>query len=217
MFALHRRRVIVAASVGAGLLLVLMVVGIFGLLRGPKPAAEPQRVAHQPSAPASSPTPVLQPRPIANTTDPERFARAVSPALFTWDSRYPGGVSSWAQVVVDVADADEPSAVAADVRQYLPSTEYWARLADYGTRQWIDVESVVVPNAWSTALAQAAPGQIPAYATALTVVGVSERAGTWGEEDMRTSRQVAFTLFVACPTGNPCVLLRLSRLDSPLG
>lgn len=216
MFPLHRRRVIVAASVGAALLIVLVLVGVFGLLRGPEPAAEPERVAHESSAAASSPTPVLRPWPIADTTDPERFARAVTRALFTWDSRYPGGVSSWAQVVVDVADADEASAVAADVREYLPSPEYWARLSDYGTRQWIDVESVVVPTAWATALAQAAPGQIPADATAFTVVGVSGRAGTWGDEEMRTNRRVAFTMFVSCPTGDPCVLLRLSRLDSPL-
>jgi len=216
MFSLHRRRVIVAASVGAALLLVLVVVGIFGLVHGPEPAAESEPVAHESSAVASSPTPVLRPRPIANTTDPERFARAVTRALFTWDSRYPGGVSSWAQVVVDVADADEASAVAADVREYLPSPEYWARLADYGTRQWIDVESMVVPNAWSTALAQAAPGQIPAEATAFTIIGVSGRAGTWGAEQMRTNRRVEFTLFVSCPTGDPCVLLRLSRPDSPL-
>lgn len=216
MFAPHRRRVFVAASVGGALLLVLMTVGVFGLLRGPEPAAETERGAHESSAPASSPTPVLRPRPIADTTDPERFARAVTRALFTWDSRHPDGVSSWAQVVMDVADADEASAVAADVREYLPSPEYWARLADYGTRQWVDVESVVVPSAWSTALAQALPGQIPADATAFTVVGVSERAGTWGDEEMGTKRRVAFTLFVACPSGDPCVLLRLSRLDSPL-
>ncbi|MFE5671688.1 hypothetical protein ACFQ58_08765 [Agromyces sp. NPDC056523] len=216
MFALHRRRVTIAASVGAGLLLVLVAVGVVGLVRGAEPAAEPERVAHESSAPASSPTPVVRPRPIADTTDPKRFARAVTRALFSWDSRYPGGVSEWAQVVVDVADADEASAVAADVREYLPSPEYWARLADYGTRQWIDVESVVVPNTWSTALAQAAPGQIPADATAFTIVGVSRRAGTWGDEEMRTKRRVAFTLFVACPSSDPCVLLRLSRLDSPL-
>lgn len=216
MFSLQRRGVILGASVGAGLLLVLVAVGVVGLLRGPESAPESERVVHESSAAASSPTPVLRPWPIADTTDPERFARAVTRALFTWDSRYPGGVSSWAQVVVDVADADEASSVAADVRAYLPSPEYWAQLGDFGTRQSMDVESVVVPNAWSTALAQAAPGQLPSEATAFTVDGVSERTGTWGDEEMRTNRRVAFTLFISCPMGDPCVLLRLSRLDAPL-
>ncbi|MGR0221560.1 hypothetical protein [Agromyces sp. ZXT2-6] len=137
-------------------------------------------------------------------------------ALFTWDTRHPGGVSEWAQTLVDAADADEASAVAADVRNYLPGPEYWGRLGDYGTRQRIEVESVVVPSTWWTAIAQAAPGQLPADAAAFTIVGVRQRAGTWGEQEMRTSRRISFTVFIACPAVDPCVLLRISRPDSPL-
>lgn len=217
MFALRRHRVIIiAAAVGAGVFLLLVAVGVFGLLRGPGDADGTEHAAHEASAAPSSAAPVVQPRPIVATSDPERFARAVTRALFTWDTRHPGGVSEWAQTLVDAADADEASAVAADVRNYLPGPEYWVRLGDYGTRQWIDVESIVVPSTWSTAIAQAVPGQLPAGAAAFTVVGVRERAGTWGEQEMRTSRRISFTVLIACPADDPCVLLRLSRPDSPL-
>ena len=120
------------------------------------------------------------------------------------------------QMLIDAADADEASAVAADVRNYLPAPEYWGQLGDYGTRQWIEVQSVGEPGTWRTALAQAAPGQLPEGAAAFTVVGVRQRAGTWGEQEIRTRRSVAFTVFVACTADDPCVLLRLSRPDTPL-
>lgn len=215
-FTLYRRRVIIALAAGASALLLLVTVGLVGLLRGPANAGETEQVARKASVPHDSATRVLQPRPIVATSDPERFARAVTRALFTWDTRHPGGVSAWAQTLVDAADADEASAVAADVRTYLPTTNYWTRLAVYGTRQWIVVESIGVPDAWATALAQAAPGQIPEDAAAFTVVGDRQRSGTWGEQEMRTSRQIAFTVFVSCPAEEPCVLLRLSRPDAPL-
>ena len=216
MFARHRRRLILAFAAGGSALLLLVTVGLVGLLRGPSSASETEQVARETSVSQDSVKPVLQPRPIVATSDPERFARAVTRALFTWDTRHPGGVSEWAQTLVDGADADEASAVAADVRSYRPSTDYWTRLADYGTRQWIEVESIRVPDTWATARAQAAPGQIPDDAAAFTIVGVRERSGTWGEQEMRTSRQIAFTVFVSCPAGAPCVLLRLSRPDAPL-
>ncbi|MEV1130527.1 hypothetical protein [Agromyces sp. NPDC049794] len=217
MFALHRRRrIIIAVSVVAGVFLLLVTMGIFGLLRGPGAAGGTGHAGHEASATPSSAAPVVQPRPIVATSDPERFVRALARALFTWDTRHPGGVSEWAQTLVDAADADEASAVASDVRNYLPGPEYWGRLGDYGTRQWIEMESVVVPSTWWTAIAQAAPGQAPADAAAFTIVGVRQRAGTWGEQEMRTSRRISFTVFIACPADDPCVLLRLSRPDSPL-
>jgi hypothetical protein len=217
MFVVHRRRVIIiAVSIGAGVFLLLVTVGIVGLLRGPGAPGGTGHASDEASASPSSAAPVAQPRPIVATSDPERFARAVTRALFTWDTRHPGGVSEWMQALVDAADADEASAVAADVRNFLPGPEYWGRLGDYGTRQWIEVESIAVPGTWSTAIAQAAPGQLPEDAAAFTVVGVRERAGTWGKQQMRTSRRISLTVFVACPADDPCVLLRLSRPDSPL-
>ena len=216
MFTLHRRRVIIALAAGASVLLLLVTVGLVGLLRGPADAGETEQVAREAFVSHDSATPVLHPRPIVATSDPERFARAVTRALLTWDTRHPGGVSEWGQTLVDAADADEASAVAADVRTYLPSPDYWAQLGDYGTRQWIELESVRVPGTWATARAQAAPGQLPEGATAITVAGVRQRTGIWGEQEMRTGRRITFTVFVACPAGERCVLLRLSRPDAPL-
>ncbi|WP_104201201.1 hypothetical protein [Cryobacterium sp. Y29] len=211
---LHRRRLVVAI-VGAGIaLIVLAAIGLFGLLRGPAKASQPERPAPAASALAIAPTD--QPQPVLETSSPELFARSVAHALFDWDTRQDAGLADWAQVLVDVADAEEAAAVAADVRDYLPGAEMWERLSTYGTRQWLDVESVTVPAAWATALEQAEAGQIPQGASALTVTGTRHRAGTWNTNEMRTERQVSFTIFVVCPGQESCTLLRLSKLDHPL-
>jgi cell division septation protein DedD len=210
-----RRRRLVIAIVGAGIaLIVLAAIGLFGLLRGPAKANQPERPT--PTASALPEVPTDQPHPVLETSSPELFARSVAHALFDWDTRQDAGPADWAQVLVDVADADEAAALAADVREYLPGAEMWQRLAVYGTRQWLDVETVVVPAEWATALEQAEAGQIPKGASALTVTGTRHRAGTWNTDEMRTERHVSFTVFVVCPGQEPCTLLRLSKLDHPL-
>jgi len=212
-----RRRRLIIAIVGSGsALVVLLVVGVFGLLRGPANSDQSERPARDIRILS---TPVVlagQPHPVPVTSDAELFARSVARALFTWDTRHEGGLSEWAQVLVDVADPDEAAAVASDVRGYLPAAEMWQQLGTYGTRQWLDLESVSVPEAWSTALQQSAPGQIPPGAVALTLVGIGHRAGTWDTEVIHTERRVAFTVFLACSDREPCALLRLSQLDQPL-
>jgi hypothetical protein len=92
----------------------------------------------------------------------------------------------------------------------------WEQLGAYGTRQWLELESVTVPDAWSTALKQATPAQIPRGGAAFTVLGTRHRVGTWDTEVARTERKVAFTVFVLCRGSDPCTLLRLSQLDRPL-
>lgn len=213
----HRRRLIVAV-IGSGIALIsVVIISVFGLLRGPAKPNQPEpRAGEAPIISPMSPPHADQPQPVVSTTDAELFARSVARALFTWDTRHEAVLSEWAQVLVDVADPDEAAAVASDVRGYLPVAEMWAQLSAYGTRQWLDLESVVVPNAWSTALEQAAPGQIPRGATAFTVLGTRHRAGTWDTEILRTQGTVAFTVFVRCPDPEPCTLLRLSQLDWPL-
>lgn len=211
----HRRLVIAIVSSGIALI-ILIVVSLFGLLRGPDKPSE----AAQPTPAASvSPVPTArpdQPPPILTTTDPELFTRSVAGALLNWDTRDRVGLSDWAQVVVDVADTDEAPAVASDVRDYLPAAQLWQQLTTYGTRQWLKIESVAVPEGWSTALQQAAPGQIPQGATALTVTGTRHREGTFNMQALHTERQVAFTVFVVCPAQETCKLLRLSQPDQPL-
>jgi hypothetical protein len=211
----HQRRFIIAVVCGGLTLILLMTIGAYGLLRGPEKERHADRPALETSAP-SSPERTDEPRPVLVTSNPEFFARSVARALFNWDTRHDGGPAEWAQVPLDVADADEAVALASDVRGYLPSPEMWERLRTYGTRQRLDVESVAAPESWSAALEQAAAGQIPRGAAAFNVVGTSHRVGTWNTEVIRTERSVAFTIFIACPEGQRCALLRLSQLGRPL-
>lgn len=212
----HRRRLVIAI-VGSGIvLLVLLVIGVFGLLRGPVQANQPEHPAPEASVSVTPMASADRPQPMPVTSNPELFTRSVARALFNWDTRHQGDLSEWAQVLVDVAAVDEAAAVASDVRGYLPGVESWKQLSSYGTRQWLELESVVVPDAWATALKQATAGQIPRGAAAFTVVGTRHRAGTWHTEVIRTDRTVAFTVFVACPGRDSCTLLRLSQLDRPL-
>jgi hypothetical protein len=218
MHFIHRRRLVIAIVGTSVALIMVVIIGVSGLLRGPSQASQSERPA---PAASVSPTPAPparagQPQPVLVTSTPELFARSVARALFTWDTRDPGGLSSWAQVLVDVADVDEAAAVAADVRGYLPGAESWKQLGAYGTRQWLELQSVAVPAAWSTAQAQATAEQIPPGAAAFTVVGTRHRVGTWDAEVVRTDRTVTFTIFVACPDQKSCTLLRISQLDRHL-
>lgn len=211
----HRKRLLFA-SAGIGIALVsIMIIGVVGMLRGPSTASELEAPAHTARVSSAS-LGIDRPQPVLVTADPEAFARSVARALFSWDTRHEGGPSPWAQVLVEVADPNEGPAVASDIRGFLPETEMWEQLADYGTQQWLEVKSLGVPAAWSTALKQASPGQIPQGAAAFTIVASAHREGTWNTDVIRTKRDVAFTVFVRCPGGEPCTLLRLSQLDKPL-
>jgi len=212
----RQRRLLIAVISGSLVLTTLALIGMMGLLLG--------QTTQQPSEKSSSDTrnfatpaaPIATPRPLLITSDSQRFARSVGHSLFTWDTRYDGSPTDWEQVLVDAADPSEAVAVASDVRGYLPVEKMWDQLRAYGTRQWIELETSAVPTAWTTALEQAAPGQIPRGAEAFTLVGVRHREGTWTTKAVHTERKVSFTVFVVCSGEAPCALLRLSRLDQPL-
>ena len=212
----HRRRLVIAIASSGVVLVMLAVIGVYGLFRGESQVGQSDPTALTTSVPFQSVEVAGFPRPVPSTKDGEMFARSVARALFTWDTRAEAGVSEWEQELVDVAHPAEAAAVASDVRNYLPTTEMWEQLGTFGTRQWIRLESVSVPRSWSTALRQAAPGQIPPDALAFTVTGTSHREGIWGTEPLNTERQVSFTIFVVCPSETPCSLLRLSQLNRPL-
>ncbi|WP_105034133.1 hypothetical protein [Cryobacterium aureum] len=213
---IHRHRLVITIISSAAALAIVVIIGVYGMLRGPAKESQPEQPAPAASALSTPPAQAEQLQPLPVTTSPEEFARSVAGALFNWDTRQEAGLADWAQVLVDVADADEAPAVAADVRTYLPGSEMWTRLRTYGTRQWLDIESITVPGAWATALTQASPGQIPRGAAAFTVVGTSHREGTQNTEVIRTERKVSFTVFVVCPVDEACTFLRLSKLDHPL-
>ena len=212
----RRHRLVIAVASSGMVLVVLAVIGVYGLFRGESEVVQSDTTALGTPVPFQSVERAQLPRPVLMTMEGDSFARSVARALFTWDTRAEAGVSEWEQELVDVADPAEAAAVASDVRSYLPTGEMWEQLGTFGTRQWIRLESVAVPRAWSTALRQAAPGQIPPDAAAFTVTGTSHREGIWGTEPLHTERQVSFTVFIVCPSETPCSLLRLSQPDRPL-
>lgn len=219
----RHRRLLIAAIAGGLALLVAVGVGIYGLVRGPGDTrADPSPsgiAATSPAAPSSTPA---GPERLPATGDAEAFARAVAEALFIWDTISGATPADYAQVLSDAADTSEADALASDVRAYLPTADAWAQLTTYQTRQWLTIDTAAVPEAWTTAQAQAAPGQLPSGATAYTITGTRHRAGIWGTAPVEASRPVSFTVFLVCAPPAPefsadlCRLLRLSELDNPL-
>lgn len=221
----RRRHLLIAVAAAVAVLAALVSVGRFGLVRGsgtssgtigaPAPAPSPSatRVV-PPTAPSTT-----GPRAIPQSTEPEVFARRVANGLFTWETASGYGPVDYAQAIVDVGDptGNESAALASDVRSYLPTTEAWAQLRTFQTRQWLTIDEASVPAAWADAVAQAAPGQLLPGTIAYTITGTRHRTGTWGTDPVDASRPVAFTVFLTCgPSFDSCRLLRLSQLDNPL-
>lgn len=212
----RRRRVATLLIVVAAALTAVVALGVIGLVRGAVPAAIDVAPPAGGPSPAHAEVSAAAPRHITSTRQPELFARRVAEALFRWDTGAAADLTDWAQPLVDVAEPDEAPAVAADVRLYLPDADSWRRLRGFATRQWLEVESIVIPKQWHTAVQQAVPSQLPPGAGAFTVVGIRHREGIVRERVVASERGVTFTVFVACPEVGPCRLLRLSALDSPL-
>jgi len=219
----RRRRRLLIAVIGGGLALLLLIgVGVYGLLSAPtQPTGRtPASSAPEPSTPGK--LSASAPRAIIPTGDAKAFAREVAQALFTWDTASSYGPAQVAQGLLDVADATESDALASDVRSYLPTTDTWMQLRNYATRQWLTIRDASVPAAWSTAVEQAAPGQLLPGAAAYTISGTRHRAGVWGTEPVSSSDPVSLTVFMACTPPAPdrhggfCRLVRLSALNNPL-
>ncbi|MDR5701792.1 hypothetical protein [Agromyces aerolatus] len=221
----RRRRVLIAATAAGLALLILVGVGIYGLVRGPATPTDPAPPDHSTSSPVRpGPAPGRELEALDQNLGPEAFAHAVAEALFTWDTAAGHSPSEYAQVLADAAHVSEADAFVGDVRAYLPTTDAWAQLRQYATRQWLTIDQVFIPEAWETAVTQAAPGQIPAGAVAYTIEGTRHRDGTWGTAPVSASRPVAFTVFLvytppsrnASSGAGECEVLRLSELDNPL-
>lgn len=222
--ATRRRRLLITVIAAGVVLLLLIGVGVYGLLRGPSPDAA-ESAGPAPAVPSSSPTPTADadrgPGRLPVTSEPEKLARAVTTALFVWDTASGYEPADYAQPVLDAGDGTEVDMLAADIRGYLPSPSAWAQLRQYQTRQWVTIDTIVIPEAWNTALDQAAPGQLPEGATAYTITGTRHRTGTWDTDPVEATGQVSFTVFLTCAPPAPdakklCRVLRLSELDTPL-
>jgi hypothetical protein len=217
------RRTALLLSIGFGVLAALVGVGLYGLVLAPSPSTPTTAVA--PTAPAASD---ISPSPsastamlpaIRSTSDAEAFARDAAYALINWDAAMDFDPADYAQVIVDAGDPSgtEAAGLASDVRTYLPTSDAWLTLRTYDTRQWLTIDEAFVPASWSSAVDQAAPGQLLPGTIAYTITGTRHRAGIVGTLAQETSRPIAFTLFIACePSFDECRLLRLSEVDNPL-
>ncbi len=182
-----------------------------------RPAGSPPQYAD--GSPASDTNRTSDRRSLAGNSDPEAFASAVARALFDWDTAAAPQLSEHVDQLLTVADPTgaESQGLIADVAAYLPTDEAWAYLKRYYTRQWIEIESVTVPDLWAEALEEAGPGGFAPGTAAYTIEGVRHRTGIWESDDVSSAHDVAFTVFIVCgPTYPSCHLLRLSRLDEPL-
>lgn len=211
-----------AVIAAATVLLILAGIGVYGLAAGrtQTSASRPSAAASSPAGTSASVSPSASTPPtITGSADPDVFARNVSTALFTWDT----GVGLWpvdyTSPILAVGDLTgvEQAGLASDVAGYLPSREQWVELRKHATRQSLTIKRAYVPDAWSEAVQQAAPGQIPSGATAITIEGTRRRSGTWDGRPVGEDFPVSFTVFLACPPGvDSCHALRLSQLDNPL-
>jgi hypothetical protein len=220
-----RRRIITLITTGTTVL-ILVAFGVYGLASGPTkppesgasraPTTASPTVPSSPNASPSSPMPVVP--PVRTSRDPETFAGNVAHALFTWDTTTGLMPLDYTAALLDVGDptGTEQAGLAADIATYLPTRQAWTDLRQYATTQSLTIDSIQVPASWGEALAQAHPGQLPEGATAYTIHGTRHRQGVWNGQTTTAERDVSFTVFIACPTGKPCSLLRLSQLDNPM-
>lgn len=212
-----RRRLVFLTAIGV-IIVLLAGVGVYGLITGPR-TTDPA-TAQLTSNPATA-TPLASGDDLAavpGTDDPEEFARAVAAALFTWDTTSGLGPLDYTSVLLEVADpsGEEQAGLAADIAGYLPTRDSWGELRKYATTQHLEITDAYVPEAWAVAEEQAQPGQLRPGTTAYTIEGIRHRAGIWNNAPTTSAHEVAFTVFLTCPPGGDCYLLRLSALDQPL-
>lgn len=221
-----KARLVAVLGVLAGLVLVVSIgVYVRSAFTGqpdvaPAAPASPLAVPRADAPTASPPGPVLDLAPAPTVDDPAEFARIVATTIFEWDTTGGHGVEEYVARLVDIADptGEETPGLVADLTGYLPNAPAWTELREYSTRQWLEIDTVTVPILWPQAVAQAPEGALLPGTLAYTVTGVRHRTGVWHGEQVASKHQVAFTVFMVCrPSYDACQLLRLSRLDEPLG
>jgi hypothetical protein len=220
MRSLPGRQVLLLVATVA--LLATLVVGVYGLVRGPGGEASPSPASGspEPAAATHSDAPVadLPDRSLPHTTDPIAYARAVATSLFDWDTSSGYLPADYTAAVLADADpsGEETPGLLDDIATYLPTTDQWLDLGAMDVVQTIDITSASVPASWPAALAQA-HGQLRPGTTAVTITGTRHRSGVWNGKPAASSYPVSFTVFVACPPAfDRCHVLRLSQVDNPL-
>ncbi|MCI1978269.1 MAG: hypothetical protein LKJ44_00910 [Bifidobacteriaceae bacterium] len=215
----HRFYAVIAA---ATVLLILTGIGVYGLAAGrtQTSASRPSAASPSPTGTSASVSPSASTPPtVKGSSDPDVFARNLATTLFTWDTNSGLWPLDYTAAILAVGDPSgvEQAGLASDVANYLPLREQWIELRKHATRQSLTINRTDVPDAWAQAVEQAAPGQIPSGATAITIEGTRHRSGDWDGRPVSEDFPVSFTVFVACqPGADSCHVLRLSQLDNPL-
>jgi hypothetical protein len=192
---------------------VFLGVGVYGLFFT---SAEEPATTIAPST-TRPPTPTSNAKPVPTTSDSEAFARWAAATLFAWDTATmnPGDVTDALMAVSDPL-GEESAGLASDIANYLPDPATWVKLRGYATRQWLDIETITIPDAWGRAVADAADGQILPGTVAYTITGARHREGVHDQPASYTET-AAFTVFVTCgPSFPECRLMRLSLPGEPL-
>jgi len=206
------------------LALAVLVVGVYGLLRGPGGSSRPTATARESGlrpVEVAGPTDVdlgSPDRALPHTSDPLTYAQAVATSLFNWDTST--GFIPADYTAPTMADADpsgeETPGLLADVATYLPTLEQWLDLGAMDVEQSLVIDEAYVPASWAIA-DQQDHGQLRPGTTAVTITGTRHRSGVWDGAAAESSSPVSFTVFVACaPSFSRCHVLRLSELDNPL-
>ena len=217
----RKRRLIIALTATGLVIAILAGIGIYGLITGPTPPAPSETTP--PGSSATSPPPSEEPGEaklprLPRANDPEVYVRSVAEALFTWDTFTLLTPSDHRAVLIEDADPSgtETPGLIADLDGYFPSVSTWRDLAEYRTRQSIEIDRIFIPTQWDEAVT-ASGGQIVEGTYAYTVEGTRVREGVWYDDPVDSAHAVAFTVFVSCkPVFDRCRLLRLSELDNPL-
>jgi hypothetical protein len=212
----------IAVILGCVFALATLVIGIYGLARGPD-TTEPKSAHGQSGEIRAIPEEAtsvvtLDDRALPHTTDPVAYTRAVATSLFDWDTSLGFLPTDYTAAVLADADpsGEETPGLIADVATYLPTVDQWLELGAMEVRQTIEIDDAYVPESWASAVQQA-HGHLRPGTTAVTVTGTRHRSGVWNGESAESSHPVAFTVFVACePSFDRCHVLRLSQLDNPL-
>ncbi|MGO3363659.1 MAG: hypothetical protein ACTIL2_14580 [Corynebacterium sp.] len=220
----RRRRLIISLTATGLVIAVLAGIGIYGLITGPRDADDPgNHTPNSSTAPVDPTDPNGHPEEtelpvLPRTNSPETYVRAVAAALFDWDTFTLLTPSDHRAVLIEDADptGTETPGLISDLDGYFPSASTWRDLAEYRTRQHLQIDRIYIPEQWEEAVA-ASGGQITEGTIAYTVEGIRHRDGVWYDDPVESSHAVAFTVFVSCePVFDRCHLLRLSELDNPL-
>ena len=219
-------RLIISVAAAATAALITVGVGIYGLLSGPRQGASPVDGTTSVGSASAAPSATEQRQAVnfhptttlPHTNDPDVYVRAVSAALFNWDTASGYLPTDITAAVISDGDpsGEEMPGLTSDVATYEPTTDAWLNLATMDVTQRLQITSLSVPNDWTT-IAATAHGQLRPGTRAITVAGIRHRWGVWLNQSATSVTPVSFTVFVACrPTFDRCHVLRLSQVNNPL-